>query len=139
MQLGFVFLVLSKLGHRHFLTIGSGMGFPPACLVQHPNGLRGPDLVGLHHHTDHAEVSLLPPDTTRRLNSSSNLRRRHNTDLYLTCSIKPVLRHCPRNAQRFALMNEPHCFLYPAEVCVIAEASQLLDEQAPRILDLPAG
>lgn len=41
-QLGFDFLVLGKLGRRHFLTLGSGMGFSP---FVHPASSRfvGPD------------------------------------------------------------------------------------------------
>ena len=41
-QLGFDFLVLGKLGRRHFLTLDAGMVFPP---LVHPASSRfaGPD------------------------------------------------------------------------------------------------
>ena len=49
-QLGFDFLVLGKLGRRHFLTLDAGMGFPP---LVHPvsHGLRD-QTVGLCHLAD---------------------------------------------------------------------------------------
>ena len=51
-QLGFDFLVLGKLGCRHFLTLNTGMGFPP---LIHPvsHGLRD-QTVGLCHIADRA-------------------------------------------------------------------------------------
>ena len=54
-QLGFDFLVLGKLGRRHFLTLNTGMGFPP---LIHPvsHGLRD-QTVGLCHIADRAGVS----------------------------------------------------------------------------------
>ena len=47
-QLGFDFLVLGKLGRRHFLTLDAGMGFPP---LVHPASSRfaGPDRRTLPH------------------------------------------------------------------------------------------
>ena len=53
--LGFDFLVLGKLGRRHFLTLNTGMGFPP---LIHPvsHGLRD-QTVGLCHIADRAGVS----------------------------------------------------------------------------------
>ena len=47
-QLGFGFLVLGKLGCRHFLTLGSGMGFPR---LVHPASSRfaGPGCRTLPH------------------------------------------------------------------------------------------
>ena len=47
-QLGFDFLVLGKLGRRHFLTLNTGMGFPP---LIHPASSRfaGPDRRTLPH------------------------------------------------------------------------------------------
>ena len=70
-QLGFDFLVLGKLGRRHFLTLDAGMGFPP---LVHPvsYGLRD-QTVGLCHLADRAGASQRPPDTTCCLNSSLNL------------------------------------------------------------------
>ena len=70
-QLGFDFLVLGKLGRRHFLTLDAGMGFPP---LVHPvsYGLRD-QTVGLCRLADRAGASQRPPDTTCCLNSSLNL------------------------------------------------------------------
>ena len=67
-QLGFDFLVLGKLGRRHFLTLDAGMGFPP---LVHPvsYGLRD-QTVGFCHLGDRAGVSQRPPDTTCCLSSS---------------------------------------------------------------------
>ena len=47
-QLGFDFLVLGKLGSRHFLTLDAGMGFPP---LDSPSILTvcGTRTVGLRH------------------------------------------------------------------------------------------
>ena len=53
-QLGFDFLVLGKLGRRHFLTLGSGMGFLHL-FTQHPHGLRDQNL-GLCHLADRIGV-----------------------------------------------------------------------------------
>ena len=51
-QLGFDFLVLGKLGRRHFLTLDAGMGFPP---LVHPvsHGLWD-QTVGFCHLADRA-------------------------------------------------------------------------------------
>ena len=80
-KLGFDFLVLGKLGRRHFLTLGSGMGFPP---LVHPvsHGLRD-QTVGLCRLADRAGTSQRPPDTTCCLNSS----------LYLDADIIQILPH----------------------------------------------
>ena len=58
-QLGFDFLVVGKLGRRHFLTLGAGMGFLHL-FTQHPHGLRD-QTVGFCHLTDRAGVSQRPP------------------------------------------------------------------------------
>lgn len=59
MQPGFGFLVLGKLGRRHFLTLGPGVGFLHL-FTQHPRGLCD-HTIGLRHLTDRAGASRRPP------------------------------------------------------------------------------
>ena len=95
-QLGLDFLALSKSGPPSFPHPRCRNGLSSTCT---PSILtvRGTRTVGLRHLGWPCRGFSTPTRHDMLFELFTVLRCRHGTDLCLTCSIKPVFRHCPRN------------------------------------------
>ena len=101
-QLGFDFLVLGKLGRRHFLTLDAGMGFPP---LVHPvsYGLRD-QTVGLCHLADRTGLlNDLQHDLLFELFAVLRCGHIGLFTAFLKCALTRVLLAATLS------VNKPHC------------------------------